>query len=80
MLKTRGFAGDSRQASPVRPVYNADQPITALKGTGILREPPVVTDLAYNILEPAVDVDGNDIDGVRSTTLQAPLGTYMGWN
>jgi hypothetical protein len=48
--------------------------------SGILREPPVVTDLAYNILEPAVDVDGNDIDGVRSTTLQAPLGTYMGWN
>src|SRR5229473_2862376 len=35
VLKTRGFAGDSRQASPVRPVYNADQPITALKGTGI---------------------------------------------
>src|ERR1700675_1291398 len=35
VLTTRGFAGDSRQASPVRPVYNADQPITALKGTGI---------------------------------------------
>ena len=35
MLKTRGFEGDSRQAGPVRPVYNADQPITALKGTGI---------------------------------------------
>jgi hypothetical protein len=48
--------------------------------SGILTEPPVVTDLAYNILEPAVDADGNDIDGVRSTTLQAPLGTYMGWN
>jgi hypothetical protein len=30
-----GFVGDSRQAGPVRPVYNADQPITALKGTGI---------------------------------------------
>src|SRR5467141_1520636 len=30
-----GFAGYSRQAGPVRPVYNADQPITALKGTGI---------------------------------------------
>ena len=25
----------SRQAGPVRPVYNTDQPITALKGTGI---------------------------------------------
>jgi hypothetical protein len=48
--------------------------------SGILTEPPVVTDLGYNILEPAVDADGNDIDGVRSTTLQAPLGTYMGWN
>ena|SRR6516162_590462 len=35
VLKTRGFAGDFRQASPVRPVYNADQPITAVKGTGI---------------------------------------------
>src|ERR1700738_4193771 len=30
-----GFAGGSRQAGPVRLVYNADQPITALKGTGI---------------------------------------------
>src|SRR5467141_4441743 len=30
-----GFAGYSRQAGPVRPVYNTDQPITALKGTGI---------------------------------------------
>jgi hypothetical protein len=35
--------------------------------SGILTEPPVATDLAYNILEPAVDADGNDIDGVRST-------------
>src|SRR5712675_502244 len=35
VLKTQGFEGDSRQAGPVRPVYNADQPITALKGTGI---------------------------------------------
>lgn len=42
--------------------------------------PPIVLDRPYNIMEPAVDADGNDIDGVRSTTLQAPLGTYMGWN
>jgi Alpha/beta hydrolase domain len=48
--------------------------------SGILREPPALEDLVYNILQPAVDSDGNDIDGVRSTTLQAPLGTYMGWN
>ena len=45
VLKTRGFAGDSRQASPVRPVYNADQPITALKGTGF--EPSVPRKMAW---------------------------------
>jgi hypothetical protein len=42
VLKTRGFEGDSRQAGPVRPVYNADQPITALKGTGIRTAGPSV--------------------------------------
>src|SRR4029077_8645232 len=56
VLKTRGFEGDSRPAGPVRPVYNADQPITALKGTGIhaVRLPRIirmgryiVTNLAY---------------------------------
>src|SRR6266478_1055596 len=31
MLKTRGFSGNSRQAGPVRPVYNADQPMAALR-------------------------------------------------
>ena len=24
--------------------------------------------------------DGNDIDGLHNTNLQAPLGTYSGWN
>jgi hypothetical protein len=27
-----------------------------------------------------VDRDGNDIGGLRSHILQAPLGTYTGWN
>ena len=27
-----------------------------------------------------MDSDGNDIDGLRSITLQVPLGTYTGWN
>jgi alpha/beta hydrolase family protein len=48
--------------------------------SGVLAGPPFVLNRAYDIMEPAVDADGNDIDGVRSTTLQAPLGTYMGWN
>src|SRR5260370_36591676 len=32
------------------------------------------------MLAPQVDADGNDIDGVRSLSLMAPLGTYTGWN
>lgn len=34
----------------------------------------------YTVLVPKVDVDGNEIAGIRSTMLQAPLGTYTGWN
>jgi hypothetical protein len=34
----------------------------------------------YTVLVPKVDADGNDIAGIRSTTLGVPLGTYTGWN
>jgi hypothetical protein len=34
----------------------------------------------YTMLAPQVDADGNDIDGVHSLSLMAPLGTYTGWN
>ena len=49
--------------------------------SGIVREPPaVVGGHHYVVLVPKVDADGNEIAGVHSTTLQAPLGTYTGWN
>jgi hypothetical protein len=49
---------------------------------GILsKEPPDIVDAeGYATLVPAVDVDGNDIAGVRAPMVQAPLGTYTGWN
>lgn len=34
----------------------------------------------YPILVPAVDRDGNDIPGIRMPLVQAPVGTYTGWN
>ena len=34
----------------------------------------------YTVLVPAVDRDGNDIAGVRAPMVEAPLGTYCGWN
>ncbi|MGC2199008.1 MAG: alpha/beta hydrolase domain-containing protein, partial [Stellaceae bacterium] len=48
---------------------------------GILKEPPdIVPGEGYSVLVPAVDADGNDIAGVRAPMVQAPLGTYCGWN
>ena len=49
--------------------------------SGIVREPPVVVaGRDYVVLVPKVDADGNEIAGVRSTMIQAPLGTHTGWN
>ncbi len=49
--------------------------------SGILALPPrVVASDAYRPLVPKVDVDGNETAGVRPTAIQAPLGTYTGWN
>ena len=35
---------------------------------------------AFRPLVPRVDADGNETSGVRPTALQAPVGTYTGWN
>ena len=29
---------------------------------------------------PRIDADGNEMDGIRSPLITAPLGTYVGWN
>jgi hypothetical protein len=52
------------------------------EGKGILaQEPPIVlNERGYTVLIPAVDADGNDRAGVRCPMVQAPLGTYVGWN
>jgi hypothetical protein len=46
----------------------------------ITQEPPRVASGSYGILEMQVDADGNDLAGIRSVFLQAPIGTYTGWN
>jgi hypothetical protein len=42
-------------------------------------QPPVVRQ-TLPMLVPRVDADGNEVAGVRSVLLDAPLGTYTGWN
>ena len=49
--------------------------------SGVLSvEPPRVGAASYGVLVPQVDADGNDIAGVRSVFVRAPIGTYTGWN
>ena len=41
--------------------------------------PPTVGD-AYPMLVSAVDVDGNEVGGIRLPAIEVPLATYAGWN
>jgi len=34
----------------------------------------------YVILLPKIDIDGNDLAGIRLPAVQVPIGTYTGWN
>lgn len=63
-----------------RNVYDRGAHYVPEELTGIISiEPP--TQLAqYPALVPRVNADGNDVGGLRSLTLQVPLGTYTGWN
>lgn len=48
--------------------------------SGIISVEPPIPLHVYPALVPQVNSDGNDIGGLRSVTLRAPLGTYTGWN
>jgi len=47
---------------------------------GIISIEPPRLGAPYTVLVPQVDPDGNDIGGVRLPEVEAPLGTYTGWN
>lgn len=49
-------------------------------GSGVMTVvPPVITSVMPT-LAPKVDVDGNEVGGLKSLLLLVPLGTYTGWN
>ncbi|HEY1242965.1 MAG TPA: alpha/beta hydrolase domain-containing protein [Bryobacteraceae bacterium] len=47
---------------------------------GIISIEPPALGRPYAVLVPQVDADGNDLGGVRLPEVEAPLGTYTGWN
>ena len=62
-----------------RQVLDRGHRFDSKEDSGVMKEPPVVK-ATYTELLPKVNLDGNEVDGVRSTQLRAPLGTYSGWN
>ena len=42
--------------------------------------PPLLASARYNPLVAQVDLDGNDLGGIRNLFVRVPLGTYTGWN
>ena len=62
-----------------RQVLDRGRDFDAKDVSGVMDEPPAVRS-TYPELLPQVDADGNEVDGVRSTQLRVPLGTYCGWN
>jgi alpha/beta hydrolase family protein len=63
-----------------RLVYRRGEHYEAQDVSGVISIEPPVARAQYPTLLPQVDSDGNDVDGLRSVTLSAPLGTYTGWN
>ncbi len=50
------------------------------RSEGIVTLQPPKVGTTFPILVPAVDEDGNEIDGIRLPELAVPLATYTGWN
>ena len=48
--------------------------------SGIPANAPPPIKQALKMLVPRVDADGNEVGGVPVVLLDAPLGTYLGWN
>lgn len=49
-------------------------------GSGVASNAPPPIRRVLPMLAPRVDADGNELGGVPVVLLEAPLGTYLGWN
>ena len=67
---------------PIRPAYQYDlgKSFDYADMTGAITVTPPRIIKATPQLMPRIDADGNELDGIRSPLITAPLGTYVGWN
>jgi hypothetical protein len=61
-------------------LFNFGPKVDYQNQTGIVTIQPPIVDRVLPAVAVAVNVDGNEMVGVPSTLLQAPLATYTGWN
>ncbi len=66
----------------IMPVHDYDwgPAFNAVDGSGIGAHAPPRIKQSLSMLAPKVDSDGNEVGGVPVVLLDAPLGTYLGWN
>jgi hypothetical protein len=66
----------------IMPVHDLDwgPQFDPIDGSGVPTLAPPRVRQALKMLAPKVDADGNERGGVPVVLLDAPLGTYLGWN
>jgi hypothetical protein len=89
-MRDRTLAAPIRNGYPKIPGVNfvglhnrqlfLDYGANILRGKMAVHPPKPIAKGAYEIVVPKVDVDGNDIAGIRLPMVQVPIGTYTGWN
>jgi Alpha/beta hydrolase domain len=60
--------------------YDWGPQFNAQDGSGIASHAPPAIRSVLPMFAPKVDPDGNELGGVPVVLLDAPLGTYLGWN
>jgi len=60
--------------------YDWGEGFNAADGSGVISRSPPTIKQVLPMYAPKVDGDGNEYGGVPVVLLDAPLGTYMGWN
>ena len=60
--------------------YDWGPDFNPLDGSGVASLAPPAIRRVLNMWAPTVDADGNEYGGVPVVLLDAPLGTYLGWN
>ncbi len=77
-----GLRSSVPESDFIMPVHDYDwgPQFNAVDGSGVASLAPPRIKQTLTMLAPKVDADGNEFGGVPVVLLDAPLGTYLGWN